>query len=108
MGPDLAGIFSVINFFEFRKILRGFLVFWSFFNVKLQLDRSRRLERVERADFTGTSFLSWTLVSSAENSKILRGFLLFWSFLNVKLQLDRSQRLERVERADFTGTNSLS
>ena len=85
-----------------------FVYFGLFFSVKLQLDRSRRLERVERADFIGTRFLSWTLVSSAENSKILRGFLLFWSFLNVKLQLDRSQRLERVRRDDFTGTSSLS
>ena len=54
------------------KIWRGFLLFWSFFSVELQMDRSRRLQRVERADFTRRSSLSrsWIWKTKLEKSYV--------------------------------------
>ena len=41
---------SISNISEIFEILRGFSIFWSFSGPKLQLDRSRRSEGVDRTD----------------------------------------------------------
>ena len=83
------------SFWKKSQILRGFLLFWSFYCSKLQIDRSPSLEGVERMDWTrGKNSLSCFIKNHQffENLTWISPILIFLFFQTSNWSFSKSRR----------------